>query len=763
MRLGHEEAEQHCRRHLLPETLWMALCRVQEPMVADLFVEQRCDRAQLLEKLREFCAPRAAALKPVEGPDVKISDASFRHLKRARAAAEAAGRLEPAALDLLLELSDGIDPDLDGVLRANGASARRLAEGCHTRLLKMAPATAGHAGAPQPQRNPLAAWGTDYAELAREKRIGPVIGRRQEILQVLQVLARKQKNNPVLVGEPGVGKTAVVEAIALKAVEPSAPAILKNQRIVEISLARLIAGTKYRGEFEERMTGVLAEAEGNPNVILFIDEIHMLVGAGAAGDAMDAANIVKPALARGKIRLIGATTHDEYRKHIESDPALERRFQPVLVREPTPDETVEILTGLKPSYEAHHGVTILPEALRAAVELTVRYVPERRLPDKARDALDQAAAQARIRTLSQTQPGVAAVAIGREELAATIAAWKGLPLEQLNEAERDRMRNLADRLAARVKGQDHVVAAVANAVQMARLGLSNPTRPHGAFLFAGPTGVGKTELARALAHELFGSDAALTRFDMSEYTEPHTVSRLVGAPPGYVGHDEKALLTDAVRQRPFSVLLFDEIEKAHSAVLNLFLQVLDDGRLTDAKGRTADFRNSIIIMTSNLGAAEGTDDERGVFGLHQNPEPEQKLEACVLAAVREHLTPEFLGRLTGVYVFQRLNRASARRILDKFLDRLQEQLKVHKVRLDLADDVHDVLLAAGFSQKLGARPLEHAVEQMLRVEVARRLLDRPPLLDERTLCVLRDGESLKFLWDDEADEAESVIDPEATL
>lgn len=762
IRLGSEEAEQHCRRHVTPEVLWMALCRVNDPVVAEVFREQKCERGDLLQKLRVFAQQRSEGLKPVVGAEVKISEDSFRHLKHARQAAETAGRHQPLAGDLLLELSENVDTDIDLVLREAGTKGRKLAEGCRDRLKHLVPEPAlpGGEKGPAAGRNPLAAFGLDYSELAREKRIGPVVGRRQEILHVLQVLARKQKNNPVLIGEPGVGKTSVVEGIALRALEPTAPAIIRGKRVVEISLSRMIAGTKYRGEFEERLNGVLAEAERDDSVILFLDEIHMLVGAGAAGsDAMDAANIMKPALARGRLKLIGATTPDEYRKHIEADAALERRFQPVAVREPTPAETVEILTGLKETYEAHHGVKYLPEALQAAVELTVRYVPERRLPDKARDALDQAAAQSRIRTLSNPAEAQPAVEIGREQVAATIAAWKGIPVEQLNDAERDHLRDLGSRLRGRVKGQDHVVDALAQSVQIALLGLSNPSRPHGVFLFAGPTGVGKTELARALASELFGSEAALIRIDMSEYMEAHAVSRLVGAPPGYVGHDEGALLTDAVRQRPFCVVLLDEIEKAHPAVVNLFLQVFDDGRLTDSKGRIADFRNTIIVMTSNLGAAEGNDDERGVFGLQPNPEPSEKLKQCVEEAVREHFPPEFVGRLSGVFVFNSLDRATARLIVDKFLKRLQEQLQPHRVRLDFSDDVYDLLLEVGFSVKYGARPLERAIEQLLRVEVARSLLDRPPLTDERTLSVLREGDRMRLVWDDELDATSFEVDP----
>ncbi|NOX55405.1 MAG: ATP-dependent Clp protease ATP-binding subunit [Planctomycetes bacterium] len=756
MRLSSEEATRFCRRHVMPEVLWCALCRVADSIVESTFADQSVRRPALLEELRSYAASKAALLKPVVGSDVKIASECFYHFKQARRRAEASGRQHPAPGDLLLQLAEHVDPEIDGLLRQMGSSAQRLAQSCYQRLKTATPervvAHPGAATTPAAQKSLLDTFAIDYTELARRNQIGPVIGRRKEILTVLQVLARKQKNNPVLVGDPGVGKTAIVEAVAIHSLQPTAPPTIRKKRLVELSIPQLLAGTRYRGDFEERLNGVLREAEQNPDVILFIDEIHTVIGAGATGGAMDAADIMKPALARGRLRLIGATTPEEYRKYIESDPALERRFHPIHVEEPTPEQTFEILQGLRESYEAHHNVIFLPEALEAAVQLTVQYIPDRRLPDKARDALDQAAAQARICTLSFNGEDAveSRIEIGRQHIAATIAAWKGIPVEQISESERERLKSLAERLRQRVRGQDHVVQAVAQAVQMARLGLSNPDRPNGVFLFAGPTGVGKTELARALAEQLFGDEGTLVRFDMSEYMEPHSVSRLVGAPPGYVGHDEGALLVDAVREQPFCIVLLDEIEKAHPNVMNVFLQVFDDGRLTDTKGRVADFRNAIIIMTSNLGAEEGADQDRGVFGLQPRPDAADQLSDSVEAAIREHFAPEFLGRLTGIHVFHALDKTTCREIVDKFIAKLQQQLEPHKVRLDLADDVYDLLLETGFSRQYGARPLQQAIDRLLRTEIARLLLDEPPLLEERILSVLRAENRLRLVWADAA-------------
>ena len=592
----------------------------------------------------------------------------------------------------------------------------------------------------------LAKFSKNYTELARQKKFGPVIGRRKEILQVLQVLARKEKNNPVLVGEPGFGKTAIVEALALKTLDPGAPPFLRGKNILEIAMGQLIAGTRYRGDFEERLQKMIDEAQRRDDVILFLDEIHTLIGAGGGGGgALDAANILKPTLARGGLRLLGATTPDEYRKHIETDGALERRFQIVRVNEPTPNETLEILRGLKDAYEVHHEVDITEHALQAAVDLTIRYVPERRLPDKARDVLDQAASQARMATLS-FKPDQPRPRLGSDEIASVVAQWKGIPIAQLTTEGKSQLAGLGQRLKQRVRGQDAIVDAIADAVQVARLGLANPNRPSAVFLLAGPTGVGKTELAKALAEQLFGSESAMLRFDMSEYMEAHNVSRLIGAPPGYVGHQEGALLIDQVRTRPFSVILLDEIEKAHPQILNVFLQVFDDGRLTDATGKTADFRNTLILMTSNLGAAEAAD-PGGVFGLGTPVEKQVKLTRCVAEAIKGYFTPEFLGRLTGIHIFDYLDRATALEIVDRFLDRLREQLTAHQVRLDVADGVREFILDKGFTPEYGGREVERLIDHALRVPIAKLLLEQAAP-GPRVLSLFRDEDRFQFVWDD---------------
>jgi ATP-dependent Clp protease ATP-binding subunit ClpC len=743
-RLGVEEAAAHCGRHLLPEVLWVAVCRVEDAAVGSVFEGLKVDRQQLRRRMRAAAAEKAGVLKPVIDEDVKIAPESFLLLKRARSRAEQMGKTHPGPVDLLETLGHEAGPDVDELLREFRTRGSAVADACRLARGRAGPAASSGGGS---GATPLLnQFGKDYRELARLKKIGPVIGRRDEILQVLQVLARKEKNNPVLVGEPGVGKTSVVEALALMSVTEGAQPVLKGKRIVEIAPAALVAGTRYRGDFEERIGGILREAQQDPDVILFFNEIHMLVGAGAGsgGDAMDAANILKPALARGQFRLIGATTPAEYRKYIEADGALERRFQPVRVREPSRDETVTILQGLQGVYEAHHGIRFAPEALEAAVDLTVRYVPERRLPDKARDALDQAAAQARITTLNY-RGGEAALTVGRAHVAAAVADWKGIPIEQVGREDRERLKTLGDRLRARVKGQDEAVDAVTRAVQTALLGLSDPRKPHAVFLFAGPTGVGKTETARALAEFLFGSERALVRIDMSEYMEPHAVARLIGAPPGYVGHDEGGQLTDAVRQQPFSVVLLDEVEKAHPQVSNLFLQVFDDGRLTDAHGRVVDFSNTIIILTSNLGATDALEEERGAFGLlGGRAGPSQQARQDVNEAVRRYFPPEFLGRLTEILVFRPLDRGVARAVAAKAVDRLKAQLIEHGIRLELADDVFDLLVREGFDSRLGARPLERAVDRLLRSPAVKLLLDQPGNGTPRVLSVRCEDDELRL-------------------
>ncbi|HEX3206343.1 MAG TPA: AAA family ATPase, partial [Propionibacteriaceae bacterium] len=611
------------------------------------------------------------------------------------------------------------------------------------------------------------------------------------------------KNNPVLLGDPGVGKTAIVEGIAQRIVNDDVPETLTGKRLVALDMAGMIAGTKYRGEFEERLKGVIDEiTENADSLIVFIDEIHTVVGAGAAEGAMDAGNMLKPALARGELHMIGATTLDEYRKNIEKDPALERRLQPVLVSEPTVEETIEILTGLKDRYEAFHRVRITEEAIVAAAELSDRYIRDRFLPDKAIDLIDQAGARVRLRSKAKPEDTRAAEEelrhMGRErdqaisaedykradelkaqiderraqqegrkearsrapevtveDIADIVSRRTGIPVSQLTQEERDRLLKLEERLHERVVGQDEAVEAVAEAVRRARAGLADPSRPDGSFLFLGPTGVGKTELARTLAETLFGSEDVMVRLDMSEYQERHTVSRLVGAPPGYVGHEEAGQLTEAVRRKPYAVLLFDEIEKAHADVFNILLQILDDGRLTDSQGRTVDFKNTILIMTSNLGADRiqaFARKERGSF---------EELKDELAEVLRHSFRPEFINRIDEIIVFQALTKEQLKQITRLMLDRVARRLRAQHIEVDFTDEAVEHLAEVGFDPEFGARPLRRAIQRELENEVSRLLLSGALQPDDR-VRVDYDDVQLTFDVDKGAAEVmEEVEEPES--
>jgi ATP-dependent Clp protease ATP-binding subunit ClpB len=675
----------------------------------------------------------------------------------------------------------------------------------------------------------LEKYGRDLTELARRNKLDPVIGRDDEIRRVIQVLLRRTKNNPVLIGEPGVGKTAIAEGLAVRIVRGDVPEGLKNRRLVALDLGSMVAGAKYRGEFEERLKAVLKEiAESEGEIIVFIDELHTVVGAGAAEGAMDASNMLKPMLARGELHAIGATTLDEYRKHIEKDPALERRFQPVLVDEPTVDETISILRGLRERYEVHHGVRITDSALVAAAVLSNRYVTDRFLPDKAIDLVDEAAArlrmeaesmpvaldeverrsmqlqierealkkekdaaskerlekinrelanleetgrelrsrwqgerdalksvrdikekieeanaeleraqrnadfarasqiqygelrdlEAKLQELQERASGGGGQRLLKEEvdsddIAAVVSRWTGVPVERMLEGELAKLLKMEERLHLRVVGQDEAIAAVANAVRRARAGLQDPNRPLGSFLFLGPTGVGKTELARALAEYLFDDENAMIRIDMSEYMEKFAVSRLIGAPPGYVGYEEGGQLTEPVRRRPYSVVLFDEIEKAHPDVFNVFLQILDDGRLTDSQGRTVDFKNTIAIMTSNIGSQ---------FIADLGPDEDKEMRQRVNEALREHFRPEFLNRIDETVIFKQLSRAQLREIVDLQLSRLTRRLEDRHIKLNVSDDAKDFLGNEGFDPVYGARPLKRVIQHQLLDRLAVEML-----------------------------------------
>ena len=625
-------------------------------------------------------------------------------------------------------------------------------------------------------------YGSDLTKQAREGKLDPVIGRKNEIQRVIQILSRRTKNNPCLIGEPGVGKTAVVEGLAEKIVAGDVPELLKNKRVVSIDIASMIAGAKYRGDFEERIKKALKEVKKAGDVILFIDEIHTIVGAGSAEGAVDAANILKPLLARGEIQLIGATTLKEYRKYIEKDAALERRFSPVTVNEPTEDETVQILYGLRDKYEAHHNVKITDEAINAAVELSSRYINDRYLPDKAIDLIDEAASKVRMSSYTEpdsfkdmkdeiekldkekeeairvqdfekaakirdkenakkkeledskkdweTKKSKDVPTLKEEDIANVISSWTGIPVTKVSESENEKLKNLEENLHKRVIGQDEAVSAVAKAIKRSRMGLKDPNKPIGSFLFLGPTGVGKTELSKALAENLFGSEDALIRIDMSEYMEPHSVAKLIGSPPGYVGYDEAGQLTEKVRRKPYSVILFDEIEKAHPDVMNMLLQVLDDGRLTDSQGRTVNFKNTVIIMTSNVGAKLITDKKTLGFTESKSgddKESEEKeykdIKKEVMAELKKEFKPEFLNRIDEIIVFHKLEDSQIRKIVDILIDNVGKLLKEQGIKLTVDEKAKDLVAKKGTDKTYGARPLKRAIQTMIEDKIAEAMLD----------------------------------------
>ena len=629
----------------------------------------------------------------------------------------------------------------------------------------------------------LADFGTDLNESAKQGKIDPVIGRDKEIARVIQILSRRTKNNPVLIGEPGVGKTAIAEGLAQRIVNGNVPEILRNKRIISLSISSMLAGAKYRGEFEERLKKAIDEVQKHDDMIIFIDEIHTLVGAGATEGAMDAANILKPALARGEFQVVGATTLDEYKKHIEKDAALERRFQPVLVGEPSEEDALEILKGLRDRYEAFHKAKITDEALEAAVSLSSRYITDRFLPDKAIDVVDEAASKVRMKVFSAA-PDVKALetqladvkkekeaavtaqefekaaemrdeekriekeindkkkaakensdaklVVTDEDIASVVAQWTGIPVSKIAQEESESLLHLEEELHKRVIGQDEAVVAVSKAVRRARAGLKDPKRPIGSFLFLGPTGVGKTELARALAVALFGDETAMIRLDMSEYMEKHTVSRLVGAPPGYVGYEEGGQLTDAVRRKPYSVILLDEVEKAHADFFNILLQVLDDGRLTDSQGRTVDFRNTVIIMTSNLGAKALRKDspELGFLAAKKadsNTEDTngvnfKEAKKSVMDSVKRHFRPEFLNRIDEMIVFHALTSNDLKQIVTILMDTVVKRLGDMGLSLKISPAAMDLLVKEGSDFSMGARPLKRAIQRLIEDPISDLIL-----------------------------------------
>lgn len=636
-------------------------------------------------------------------------------------------------------------------------------------------------------------FGRDLTELARKDKLDPVIGREKEIERVIQVLSRRTKNNPVLIGEPGVGKTAIAEGLAQRIIEGKVPETLKDKRVVTLDMSSLVAGSKYRGEFEERLKKVMDEVRQAENIILFIDEMHTLIGAGAAEGAIDAANILKPALARGELQCVGATTLDEYRKHIEKDAALERRFQPINVDEPSKEESIEILRGLRDRYEAHHRVKITDKALEAAVNLSDRYITDRFLPDKAIDLIDEASSKVRLsvhtappdmRKMEEKLEAIrkekeAAIngqefekaarlrdeekdallqleeskdrwrkekeeekwVVDEEDIAQILSSWTRIPVQKLQQEETERLLHMEDLLHQRVIGQDEAVKAISRAIRRARSGLKDPKRPVGSFIFLGPTGVGKTELARTLAETMFGAEDALVRIDMSEYMEKHAVSRLVGAPPGYVGYDEGGQLTEAVRRRPYTVILLDEIEKAHPEVFNILLQVLEDGRLTDSKGRTVDFRNTVIIMTSNVGAR--TIRKEATLGFTAaSPSADDsyhKMKDRVMDEMKKTFRPEFLNRIDEIIVFHALNQDHIKEIVTLMINELNKRVEEQGLTLEVTNEGKEFLAREGFDEVFGARPLRRAILKHVEDPLSEALLKQEFKQGDHIVADLKEG------------------------
>ncbi len=576
----------------------------------------------------------------------------------------------------------------------------------------------------QPSKNvALAEFGTNLTKLAIDDKIDPVVGREQEIERVIQILGRRTKNNPVLIGEPGVGKTAIAEGLAQRIISQDVPELLRDKQVISLDLGQLVAGTRFRGEFEERLKQVMTEVRLAGNIILVIDEVHTLVGAGSAEGGMDAANLLKPALARGELQCIGATTLDEYREYIEQDAALERRFQPVMVEEPSVEDTIEILRGLRSRYEQHHRLVISDEAVTAAAQLSDCYISDRYLPDKAIDLIDEAGSRVRLR---HSQQALATPAVSAEDIAQVVSAWTGVPVNRLSESESLQLLKLEETLHQRVIGQREAVTAVARAIRRSRVGLRSPNRPIASAIFCGPTGVGKTELTKALAASIFGSEEAMIRLDMSEYMESQSVSKLIGSPPGYVGYGEGGQLTEAVRRQPYTVVLFDEIEKAHPDVFNLMLQLLEDGRLTDSQGRVVNFANTLIIMTSNLGSRAIEKQGSGLGFLASDLDlataQYNRTREQVNEALKQSFRPEFLNRLDEIIVFQQLTRDEVKQIAELLLANVEERLKEQDLQLEVSEAFKDRLVTEGYDPSYGARPLRRAVSRLVEDNLAEAIL-----------------------------------------
>ena len=782
-------ARENDNQSLVPEHLLYSLLDQDGGLIPSLFGKMGVDCNTVLGELDSYIA----TLPKVSGGEMYLSSETDRVIRTAEKTAKSMNDEYVSVEHLMIGIFTNMTPEIRKIFNTHGITKNAFVD--ELSKVKTSPVTSDN---PEDTYDALSKYGTDLVKRARENELDPVIGRDTEIRNVIRILSRKTKNNPVLIGEPGVGKTAIAEGLAERIASGDVPEELLDKKILSLDLSGMVAGTKYRGEFEERIKNTLAEVKKAGNVILFIDELHTIVGAGSAEGAVDAANIIKPALGRGEIRVIGATTLNEYRKYIEKDAALERRFQPVTVGEPTPEATLEILKGLRDKYESHHKLTITDEALEAAVQMSKRYIGDRFLPDKAIDLMDEAASQVRM-TAEASSPDLKALeekitALHREkteavaaqdfekaaqlrdieknyqeqveierdnwrkhlaqnrgnvtadDVAKVVAGWTGIPVTRLTEDESMRLLKLEEKLHQRVVGQDEAVNAVAKAIRRSRVGLKDPKRPIGSFLFLGPTGVGKTELCKTLAEAMFGDENAMVRIDMSEYMEKHTVSRLVGSPPGYVGHEEGGQLTEKVRRKPYSVVLFDEIEKAHEDVWNILLQILEDGIVTDSQGRKVDFKNTIIVMTSNVGAKNITADAArlGFDGSEKGEKESEevrfdRIRDAVMADLKRTFRPEFLNRIDEIIVFRQLTEENIRQIARRMLDVTGARMAQQGITLAADDDAVAELARDGFDPQYGARPLRRAIQSMVEDAVAEKMLEGQLKSGDTAHVRLRDG------------------------
>lgn len=779
------------------EHIIYGLCAEEASAAAAMLEKNGVTAAAIEEKLREtFGVGLSCELTPAE-----LTPRSRRILQNAMLEARKLAQRQVGTEHILLSLLQETESYAMYFLQELASNPKELYPSCMREISCKSsggdtgrPAEPAASGREKTLRstagNALAEYGRDLTEQAFRRTLDPVFGRDKEINRIIQILSRRTKNNPCLIGEPGVGKTAVIEGLAEKIAAGEVPEIIKNKRIVSLDLTAMLAGAKYRGDFEDRIRRVLEQVRSLGNVILFIDELHNIIGAGAAEGAIDAANILKPRLARGELQLIGATTIAEYRKHIEKDAALERRFQPVMVEEPGAETSIAILKGIRCKYEIHHKIRITDEALEAAVALSSRYIPDRRLPDKAIDLMDEAASRVRLKTFTsppnvksieeklkrlsdkktaavnaqdferaaalrdeektlqlqyndqlqgwQQKQGRPSCAVTAQDIAEVVAGWTSIPVQQLTESESDRLLHLEDVLHQRIIGQEQAIHAVASAIRRSRLGLRDPERPVGSFLFLGPTGVGKTEVCRALAEVLFGSENGLIRLDMSEYMERHAVSRMIGAPPGYIGYDEGGQLTEQVRRRPYSVVLFDEIEKAHPDVFHLLLQILEDGTLTDSQGRKTDFRNTVIILTSNLGAQHLTG--TGGMGFADAGLDEDRRKSAVLSELKHQFQPELLNRLDEIVVFSRLSHDELATIGKQMLHSLAERAEPLGIFLSFSDEAVNWIAKNGWDPQYGARPLRRTISSRVEDALAKQLLTPAGRGSGKFRLVVREGE-----------------------